>query len=153
MENNQLILWIKNGLYLPSLLIAIGLQEQTAWSITILTILMLVDFVTGIAASYKINGWCSITSERMTAGVISKLIILLIPFIIAITGKGIGIDFMVYVQWSLVILILSEAYSNAGNIQSFRTGKKILEVDAVSLLLSKIRKLFYQLIKNNIDKC
>jgi len=153
MENSQVIMWIKNALYLPSFLIAVGFPEQTAWSITILTTLMLIDFITGIAASSKIYGWCSITSKRMTSGVVSKLVILLIPFIIAMTGKGIGVDFMVYVQWSLVILILSEAYSNAGNIQTYRTGKKVLEVDAVSLLLSKIRKIFYSIIKNNIDKC
>jgi hypothetical protein len=152
MENSQVIVWIKNALYLPSFLIAIGFPEQTAWSIAILTILMLVDFITGIAASSKINGWCSITSKRMTAGALSKLIILLIPFIIAITGKGIGVDFMTYVQGSLIILILSEAYSNLGNIQSFRTGEKVTEVDAISLILKLIRKKFYNLLKNNIDK-
>lgn len=152
MEQNQIILWIKNLLYIPAFFIALGIPEQTSWSITILTILMLVDFITGVSASYKINGRCSITSKRMTSGALSKLVILLIPFIIAITGKGIGIDFMTYVQGSLVILILSEAYSNLGNIQSFRIGKKVAEVDAVSLLLQNIRKVFYMLLRNKIEK-
>ena len=41
----------------------------------------------------------------------------------------------------MIILVLSEAYSNLGNIQSFRTKKRVAEIDAVSMVLKKVRDL------------
>lgn len=146
MENCLTVLWIKNGLYIPAFFIALGFPEQTSWSITILTFLMVIDFITGIIASAKVDGIQSITSKRMTAGAVAKLIIILIPFIVLLTGKGLGLDSMKYVQGVLFILIVAEAYSNLGNIQSFRTGQRVPEIDAVSLLLKKIRKGLLELL-------
>lgn len=147
MEDCMTVIWIKNVLYIPAFFIAIGFPEQTAWSITMLTILMLIDFVTGILASGKIDGINSITSKRMTAGAISKLIIILIPFVVIATGKGISLDLMPYTQGILSILILSEAYSIFGNMQSYRCGKRIPEIDAISFVLKSIRKMMLSLLE------
>jgi len=138
---------IKNGLYIPAFLMAIGFPEQMSWSITALTVLMIIDFLTGILASAHIDGLRSITSKRMIAGALSKMVVLLIPFILVIAGFGIGIDLEQYVQGTIVILILAEAYSNLGNIQSFRTGKRVAEIDAVSAVLKGIRNYILSLLE------
>ncbi|MEF3692229.1 MAG: phage holin family protein [Candidatus Moraniibacteriota bacterium] len=147
MENCITILWLKNWLYVPAFLIAVGFPNQTAWSITALTILMIVDVITGIFASVKIDGAKSITSRKMTAGVVAKAMILLIPFLFAVVGKGIGLNMDIYSRGFLSMLILAEFYSVAGNINSFRTGKRLPEIDVVSSILAKIRKTILNILE------
>ncbi|NTW30825.1 MAG: hypothetical protein HGA33_06090 [Candidatus Moranbacteria bacterium] len=141
MEDHFVVCFIKNGLYIPAFLIAIGLPDQMAWSMTALTVLMIVDFFTGISAAARVDGIRSITSKKMTAGALAKMLILMIPLVLIVAGKGIGVDFEGYTQGAISILILAEAYSNLGNIQSFRTGKRVAEIDAVSIILKKIRAM------------
>jgi len=141
MNDHFLVCWIKNGLYIPAFLIAVGLPDQMAWGLTMLSILMIFDFVTGLAASAIIDGRSAITSKRMIAGATAKMLVLLIPIILIVAGRGIGIDFESYTSGAIYILVLAEAYSNLGNIQSFRTGKRVAEIDAVSILLKRVRNL------------
>ncbi|HBI17140.1 MAG TPA: hypothetical protein DDY52_03255 [Candidatus Moranbacteria bacterium] len=145
MENCTTIIWIKNLLYIPAFLIAIGIPEQTSWSISALSILMIVDFATGILASYKIDGRNSITSRRMTMGAVAKALILLIPFVLILGAKGAGFNLNLVVQSILSMLVLSEVYSIIGNIQAFKTGKRIKEIDALSIILKKIRGMLFSL--------
>ena len=145
-EHSHAVRLIKNGFYVPAFLTAIGFPEQMSWSITALTALMIIDFVTGILASAHIEGIRSITSKRMIAGALSKMVVLLVPFVLVIAGRGIGIDLEQYIQGTIVILILAEAYSNLGNIQSFRTGKRVAEIDAVSAVLKGIRNYIISLL-------
>lgn len=146
-EHAHVVCLIKNGMYIPAFLIAVGFPEQMSWSITALTALMIIDFVTGILASAHIDGLRAITSKRMIAGALSKIVVLLVPFVLVIAGRGIGIDLEQYIQGTIVILILAEAYSNLGNIQSFRTRKRVSEIDAVSAVLKGIRNYILSLLE------
>lgn len=154
MEDSKLVCIIKNILYIPAFFMALGMPEQMAWSMASLSVLMMIDFVTGVAASIRINGIQSITSKIMTAGAVSKLLIILIPIIILIAGKGVGLDVVKYVQSGIAILVLSETYSNIGNIQSYLTGVRVPEGDAVSTLLTNIRKIILKVLNESklIDK-
>lgn len=152
MENCITVIWIKNWLYIPAFLIAVGFPAQTAWGITALTILMIVDVSTGIIASIKIDGTKSITSRKLTAGVVAKSLILLIPFLFAVVGKGIGLNMDIYSRGFLSMLILAEFYSVAGNINSYRCGKRLPEIDVVSSILGKIRNVILKVLeKTKID--
>lgn len=152
MENCLTIIWIKNWLYIPAFLIAVGFPDQTAWGITALTVLMVLDVATGIIASVKIDGSKSITSRKMTAGVVAKAMILLIPFLFAIAGKGIGLNMDIYSRGVLSMLILAEFYSVAGNINSFKSGKRLPEIDVVSSILGKVRNIILRVLeKTKID--
>lgn len=152
MENCITIIWIKNWLYVPAFLIAVGFPAETAWGISALTILMILDVATGIIASIKIDGAKSITSRKLTAGVVAKAMILLIPFLFAIVGKGIGLNMDIYSRGFLSMLILAEFYSVAGNINSFRCGKRLPEIDVVSAILGKVRNIILRVLeKTKID--
>lgn len=141
MNDHFLVCLVKNGLYIPAFLLAVGLPHQMAVSVTALTVLMMLDFFTGVAASARIDGMRAITSKRMIAGVVAKLLILTIPLVLIVAGKGIGINFEGYTQGAIYILVLAEAYSNLGNVQSFLTEKRVAEIDAVSILLKRVRNL------------
>lgn len=152
MENCATVIWIKNGLYIPAFLIAIGFPDQTAWLITSLTVLMVVDTLSGIMLSIKVDGMSSITSRKLTAGVVAKSLILLLPFLFAMVAKGFGINFDTYLFGAVGLLVLAELYSVLGNIQSYKTGKRLPEIDVVSLALNKIRKaILFLLEKTKID--
>ena len=147
MEDCLTINLIKNGLYIPAFLMAVGLEEQTSWGIFVLTVFMLLDVVVGVLASYKIDGKKSIKSRKATAGVVAKGMIVLIPMIISLTGKGIGMDMNFWNRGFLSVLILSELYSILGNIHSFKVGIRMPEIDAVSLVLGRIRKVVLDILE------
>lgn len=151
MENCVTVTWIKNFLYIPAFLIAIGIPEQASWSIVVLTILMIVDFVTGILTSYEIDGREAITSRKMTMGAIAKALILLVPFILIITAKGLGIDVLFFVQGSISMLIVAESYSVIGNIYAFKTRKRTKEIDAVSMVLKNIKDMILSILEKGTE--
>ena len=151
MENCKTVTLIKNFLYIPAFLMAVGIPEQAAWSIVALTILMVVDFFTGILTSYKIDGRCAITSRKMTMGAVAKLLIVLIPFVLILAAKGVGYDLVVLVQGAISMLVLAETYSIIGNIHAFKTGKRSKEIDAVSFVLKKIKDMVFVLLSKSTD--
>ncbi len=140
----------KNLMYIPAFFAGLVSADQD--TITALIILMTIDIITGIIKSGKTKGWASIKSTILAAGLLSKLVLLLVPMIVAYTGKGIGVDMVFLVKGTLTVLILSEAYSALGNIQAIRTGKEVPEFDAVAVLLKSIRKSLLKLLNKSINK-
>lgn len=126
---------LKNLIYVP--LLWVGLPPETYG---ILFILMVIDTATGVTASYVIRGKHSIKSHLFAAGITSKLIILTVPFILALTAKGIGMDMTAFVRHSLSLFILSETYSIIGNYLSIKRKEYVAEFDAISFVLEKIRQ-------------
>ncbi len=148
----QVTPYIKNLFYIPTFFIACGMHPDMAMSTTILFFLMCIDMATGIVSTGTIEGWAKIKSRVAIAGLLSKLMVLLIPLVIALVGSGLHQDLTLIAVGAVYILILSEAYSVLGNIQAIRAGKKVTEFDAVSMLLKSIRKMFMKMLKNNLDK-
>lgn len=137
-ETMNMLSWIGNGLLGLGAwaLMYTGLPAEPA---AILAALMCVDFIAGVSRA-RVMGE-AVTSHRIKVGTISKCGIMTIPLVMALTAKGLGVDFNWLVGWSISVLILSETYSIIANIYTVRTGKSAPEWDAVSLILSKIRSL------------
>ncbi len=57
----------------------------------VLAALMSIDFVAGLVKSYRINPQ-NIKSETAKIGIISKLLYLLVPIVIALAMKGLNIE-------------------------------------------------------------
>jgi phage-related holin len=131
--------------WIASIFAFLGLNEI---QFIILAALMAIDMLTGIAKSYKVSKH-SVSSHRMGMGVISKLLYLLVPIIIALAMKGLGIKELGewLVAFSINALILTETYSNIGNIYTFKTGRTVQEIDAISYILEAIRNLLDRLSK------
>lgn len=115
-------------------LVYTGLPAEPA---AILAVLMCVDFVVGVGRA-RVMGE-PVTSHKIKVGTISKCGVMTIPLVMALTAKGLGVDFNWLVGWSISVFILSESYSIVANIYTIRTGVAAPEWDAVSLILSKIR--------------
>lgn len=121
----------------------VGLQVET---VGILTALIVLDTITGIFKSHRINGGRSIKSKILAVGITSKFLLLLIPVTLALAMKSIGTEADSLVTMSFAVLSLSEAYSVIGNIYAYRTGEEVPEYDALHIILKKIRNILDRFI-------
>ena len=103
--------------------------------------LMMIDVFTGVVASASCCGWKAITSRKLIFGVLSKLFLLFIPLSVALAAIITGNDMKFIISSSISILALGEAYSIIGNVYTIKSGKRVLEFDAVSLILTKVREM------------
>lgn len=134
---------LKNLAYIPALLI--GLDGQSYF---ILTIFMFADLVFGISRTLILHGGQSFKSYKLTAGIVSKLLVLSVPLIVVWAGRGAGFDLTLLGQWAIGVLVLSQAYSMLGHINAIRLGQEASEWDAVSWLLQRLRLGLEVLIKD-----
>lgn len=106
-------------------------------------VLLIIDYITGLYKA-KILGH-SITSNKMKYGCISKMLLILVPIVLAIGAKSVGADMDKALIVGINILIISEIYSIIGNIYSARTKQEFPEWDAVAMIGKMIRNLLLKL--------
>lgn len=138
--------WIaaKNITYVIAVFAYLHVSVET---IIILTTLMAIDVITGVIRSGVLHGWRTVTSHLLSIGVMKKLLFLMIPFILALSAKGVGVDLMWVISWAISALILSETYSALSNIYAIHTKKDVEEFDAMSYILERLRDLLEFSIK------
>ncbi len=125
---------IKNVSYIPAFVLGLSTEAYG-----ILAILMMLDTVTGVIRSGTIHGWRSVTSHAAEVGLLAKLLLLMVPLVVALTAKGAGIDLHWVASGSLTVLVLSEGYSVLGNVHATYLRKDIKEFDAINFVLTKFR--------------
>lgn len=118
---------------------------ETEW-FAILTVLLILDFLTGITKAFFINE--RITSKRMWLGSVKKLILLIVPIVVALMFKVTGINWDKMMLWFIGILCVAEWYSIFANVVMIRTGQRYNEFDAVTFVLKKITDY----IQSKLDK-
>ncbi len=141
------IIAIKNSSYVLAFIAGatyLGLSHE---SIVVLSILILLDIITGVAKAGVVKGWRTITSSRLAAGVLAKSLLVLVPIILAMGGKGIGVDLTIMAQGALTVLILSELYSVIGNIHAVQSKKEKNEFDAMSIVVFWVREVLENTLK------
>lgn len=114
--------------------------------ITILAAFLFIDVVTGLLR-VALTEPQKLSSRTGIIGILSKLLVILIPLVIALVGKGAGYDLTQLVDLSLKFLIVYEAWSILGNIVQIRTKDTSLnEYDAVSLLIKSVQDIFKRML-------
>ncbi len=107
---------------------------------------MIVDTITGVVRSAYLHGGRSIRSHVLAAGVLAKMLLILVPLIVAWAGEGVGLNLTSVAGAALSVFILSEAYSILGNIYAIHTKKELTEFDAVAGVLKMLRNTIEKLI-------
>lgn len=133
------------NLFLLPLASLVQFLEIDAKKLSILVILMCIDMLTGTFKAYRTKE--NITSRRWIAGFLSKLVVLLVPFTIALMAKGVDFDVKWFIGFSLSIMVIAEAYSILGNIYTFKTGEAVAEIDAVSAIIKVLRNFLENMIE------
>ena len=132
---------IKNSSYLLAFFVGLDIRAYA-----ILAIFIFIDTVTGVLKVLILHGGRHIKSSKLSAGVISKMLLLLVPLLVVWAGEGIGINLLAVAGSALSIFILSELYSILGNIYAIHTKKEVEEFDAVSAVLNLLRKSTLRLL-------
>ncbi len=101
---------------------------------------MFTDFITWVVGAY-VDNKKDVKSETAIKWLIKKVSIFLVPFIVALMLKGSGYESNGIITTILSILIVSEGYSILGNIYTIKTGKKVTEIDALGIILKKVKEL------------
>jgi phage-related holin len=116
--------------------------------VQILIWLMFIDTLSGILKAFVLDK--AFSFKILLFGICSKLLILLIPMVVALVGKGIAktYDFTGVLNCILKILVVSEGLSIITNFYVIKTKKEVKNFDAITLLLSAIRKMFYKIINS-----
>jgi len=141
--NTDMHLNMLNLVYAPfvALLLYLGLDAE---AVVGLTVLLGLDMITGvwktIALGKKPQSW------RFANGLLSKLVLIIVPFSLALAAKAVHVDLTVFIWATIDALILSELYSILGNIYSIRTKQEAEEFDVMSLILKKIRQFINKVL-------
>jgi hypothetical protein len=111
----------------------------------LLALLIVLDTLTGSLKAIVLSPR-SFTSADLRNGVLAKLLLLLIPLVVAIVSKSVPqpFDAMVLssVAGSIGILAVSEAYSILSNVGAIVSKKGGSEMDGVSFVISKLLSIF-----------
>lgn len=137
-------LWILWWIGLWWLLNYLGIDWE---SLTIFAVVLCLDFIFWIADVY-VTDKSEIKSWKAWRGLFNKITKLLLPMIVVIILKGVWFENMKFLVSAIMgILIVSEWYSIIWHIYSINTEKKLPEIDAFEMLVSKIAEVFKKIIK------
>lgn len=107
-----------------------------------LALAMAFDTGSGIWKSYvlsKTDSNIKVTSKEGKKGIMDKVLMLLFVLLLGVVGKLLGLDLSWLVVNALILLVVFEMLSSAGNILTIRTGKPVQEFDAITFILKYIR--------------
>lgn len=138
---------IKHAIY--AIVFLIATVELSTESFAILAIIVILDTVTGVARTYALNGGRSIRSYKLMAGITSKLLVILIPLIVAWAGRGAGINLTAVAQGALSVIILSEAYSVLCNIHAIVVREDTHEFDAIGWVMNNFKNILERILNSN----
>lgn len=134
------------SVYLASLFAYLWLSQESFY---LLTTLMFVDTFTGVVKSLVFK---ETKSRTFTIGVLSKMLLLLIPLSIAIAGKISNMTTSWFVTGMFTLLAIAELWSILANIYQIRTKKKIEEYDAVTTVIKFALDFTKSLLTKLLDR-
>ena len=107
--------------------------------------LLVIDYVLGIITAIHLGE--KITSKRMGGGGLGKLATMLVVYSFGLAANlQSGFDFKDYLGIIIAIAAFSELYSIVSHLVCIKTGKRLPEWDAWSLLGRSIRKIVERLL-------
>ena len=114
------------------------------------SVLLFIDLTSGVAAAMIARE--EITLSRLNAGILSKLIMFVVPITVAILVKMQGTELLWFTKWTLIVLGASEAVSILNNVLKAKGMKQLPEFDAIGLIAEKIRNILEKLFNSGGGK-
>lgn len=103
----------------------------------IYAVLLVIDLLTGWIKAGRMGR--ARTSVRMKYGILTKMMLLMMPIVLALGAKAVGVEFGDVLTVCISILVLSETYSIVSNIYTIKIGEELPEYDAVAIVGKKLR--------------
>lgn len=140
----------KNTSYVIAFLATLEFLNLDSTAVVVLAILLLFDFATGVLRAGVVDGKHTIRSSEAIRGAAAKVIVFVIPFVLAIAGKGAGMDLSSLAASSLTVFIFSTTYSIMGNVHSVTTGRPKVEFDAIDYMYRVVGKALKKAIPEDV---
>lgn len=113
--------------------------------VAILSVLIVFDIFTAVVREVIVGE--RIKSRMFWIGVTAKMLLILIPFVVILVGKGVGIDLGFLGKVTLSIFIVAEGYSIIGNVIQIRAKDKTIdEQDAITSVIKGIESMFKKIL-------
>lgn len=144
------IIALKNVSYVVAFLATLEFLNLDSTAVVMLAILLLIDFATGVIRAGVVDGKQTIRSSEAIRGAASKAIVFVIPFVLAIAGKGAGMDLSSLAASSLTVFIFSTTYSILGNVHSITNGTPKVEFDAIDYMYRMVGKALRKAIPEDV---
>jgi phage-related holin len=123
-----------------------------AYVFSVLAVFMVMDMILGVWKASVVKGLNNPTSRRAKKGILTKLIVLVIPVVVGlIWGAFDKENALRIVNVLLGALMVAEGYSNIGNAYSIYTGEVLSEFDAVTFVIKKVSEKIKTLLEKIID--
>ena len=107
--------------------------------------LLVIDYILGLATAICLGE--KITSKKMGGGALAKLATMLVIYSFGLAANlQQGFDFQEYLSVIITIAAFSELYSIVSHLVCIKTGQRLPEWDAWSLLGRSIRKIVERLL-------
>ena len=117
--------------------------------VLVLAVLIGVDIFTAMIREFLLS---NLNSKTLGIGIMSKVVLMIIPFVLVLAGKGAYIDMTPIATLSLSVLVLAECYSILGNITQIRKNdKSITEQDAITFVLRKAQDIIKNILGSLMD--
>lgn len=114
--------------------------------VSILSVLILTDIITAILRELVLG--YEIKSRTLWVGIVAKMLLIIVPFVLILIGKGVNINFAEIAKLSLSTFIVAEGYSIIGNIIQIKQGDgSISEQDAITFILKKAQDTIKQVLE------
>ena len=107
--------------------------------VKILFCLMVIDSILGIIKALRLGEKVSI--KILVWGIITKLLLLVIPMTVALIAKGLSFDLTQFVVIIIDIIVVSEGISIITNIISIKTKQQLENTDFITKLLISIKNV------------
>lgn len=120
----------------------------------ILFVAMMIDMGLGVAKSIVLKD--KISPRIFMIGFVAKLLLLIIPFTVAVLGIALNMKFEWTADLAVRVLLANECLSILANILSVKNKKKVENIDLVTIFIGWIRKTavatFDRFLNNNNNK-
>ena len=123
-----------------SFLTYLGIGAETY---AIYAMLLIIDLFTGWVKAGRLGH--ARTSIRMKYGVLTKMMLLLMPIVLALGAKAVGVEFKDVLTVCMSILVLSEVYSIISNIYTIKSGEELPEYDAIAIIGKRLRNVLMRI--------
>lgn len=117
--------------------------------VTILSYLMMGDMAAGVIKSIRLGNKVSLSVFLW--GLAIKMLLVGIPMVVALMGKGLQMDFVWAVSMAVKVLIVNEGFSIFANILSIKQKKDVENFDFVTWFIELLKDFFINKFKMYFD--
>lgn len=142
-ESFEPAIWIK------TFIIMVFTFLEIRWEVTsVLALLILLDTLSGVLKVIRLK--LGFTISELYWGLTTKMLILLIPHLVALIGKVFGLDWIYMVNIIIYVMIANDFTSILTNILSIKNKKVYKNFDFITLLFQWIKETLKKAVEDKL---